>query len=184
MAQFIRLYLPMQGTLVWPLIWEDLLCHRAAKPVCLNYWACALEPGSRNYWSLRALEPGLRNRRSHCNEKPEHHSEEEPRCLQLEKAQQWRPSTTKNKILKNLKEWSHWEFSDSSVVRILSALSLPRLWVQSLAGERRSHKLCGAGKKKKKKPKPLVDFQIAFNGWRSIVVTVIPHHNITSCLMA
>ena len=114
-AQWIRLYLPMQGTQVWPPIWEDLLCHRAAKPVCRNYWACALEPGSRNYWSLHALEPGLHNRRSHCNEKPEHHSEEEPRSLQLEKAQQWRPSTTKTKILKKLKRMKPlgilWQFS-------------------------------------------------------------------------
>ena len=32
--------------------------------LCHNYWACALEPRSRNYWSLRALQPVL------CNEKP------------------------------------------------------------------------------------------------------------------
>ena len=28
-------------------------CRGATKPVCHNYWACALEPASHNYWSPR-----------------------------------------------------------------------------------------------------------------------------------
>ena len=50
--------LPMQETGVQSLVWEDPTCLRAAKPVCHNYWACALEPrrlttepGYCNYWS-------------------------------------------------------------------------------------------------------------------------------------
>ena len=33
----------MQETWVWSLIWEDLTCHGAIKPVHHNHWACALE---------------------------------------------------------------------------------------------------------------------------------------------
>ena len=46
-----------------PLILEDPTCHRATKPVHHNYWACALEPGSYNYWSPSALEPVLHSER-------------------------------------------------------------------------------------------------------------------------
>ena len=35
---------------------EDPTCHGAAKPVHHNCWACALEPGSCNYW--RPCVPG------------------------------------------------------------------------------------------------------------------------------
>ena len=41
-----------------------------------NCWACALEPGSLNYWSLLALEPGI-----HDQEKP---LQGEARSLKLE----------------------------------------------------------------------------------------------------
>ena len=51
MAQWLGIFLPMQGTQVRFLVWEDPTCHRAAKPVCRNYWACAWEPPSHNYWA-------------------------------------------------------------------------------------------------------------------------------------
>ena len=38
-------HLPMHN----PLVWEDPTCHGATKPVCHNYWACALEHGSCNF---------------------------------------------------------------------------------------------------------------------------------------
>ena len=41
----------MQGTQVQALVQEDPTCRRAAKPMCHNYWACALEPASHNYWA-------------------------------------------------------------------------------------------------------------------------------------
>ena len=41
--------LPMQGTRVWSLVWEDSTCHRAT-----NYGAQALGPESRNRWALCA----------------------------------------------------------------------------------------------------------------------------------
>ena len=75
----------MQGTWVWALVWEDPTCRGATKSVRHNYWACALEPASHNYWThvpqlLKPvrLEPMLCNKRRHYNEKPAHCNEEEP----------------------------------------------------------------------------------------------------------
>ena len=69
----------MQGTRVQALVQEDPMCHGATKPVRHNYWVWALEPASHNYWAhvpqlLKpvCLEPMLRNKWSHCNEKPAH----------------------------------------------------------------------------------------------------------------
>ena len=36
-AQWLRIRLPMQGTRVRALVWEDPTCRRASKPVCHNY---------------------------------------------------------------------------------------------------------------------------------------------------
>ena len=72
-----RIRLPMQGTRVRALVQEDPTCRGATKPVRCNYWACALEPASHSYWAHSpqllkpaGLEPVLRSKRSHCNEKP------------------------------------------------------------------------------------------------------------------
>ena len=82
-VQWLRICLPVQGTWVQVLAQEYPTCRRATKPVCHNYWACALEPASHNYWAhvpqlLKPahLEPVLRNKRSHRNEKPAHHNKE------------------------------------------------------------------------------------------------------------
>ena len=82
-VQWLRILLPMQGTQVWALVWEDPTCRRATKPVRHNCWACALEPASHKYWArvpqlLRPvrLEPVLHSKRSRRNEKPAHHNEE------------------------------------------------------------------------------------------------------------
>ena len=81
--QGLRIRLPMQGTQVRALVWEDPTCHRATKPVRHNFWACALEPVSHNYWAYEpqlrkpaCLEPVICNKRSHDNEKPTHCNEE------------------------------------------------------------------------------------------------------------
>ena len=83
MAQWLRIRLPMQGTRVRSLVREDPTCHGATKPVCHNYWACALEPASHNYGAHvpqllkpARLEPVLCNKRSHHNEKPTHRNED------------------------------------------------------------------------------------------------------------
>ena len=82
-AQWLRIYLPMQGTLVQALVQEDPTRCGATKPVHHNYWACTPEPASHNYWAhvpqlLKpvCLEPMFRNKRSHRSEKPTHHNEE------------------------------------------------------------------------------------------------------------
>ena len=73
----------MQRTQVQALVWEDLTCRGATKPVRRNYWACALEPASHNYWARvpQLLKPArlqlvLHNKRSQRNEKPAHCNEE------------------------------------------------------------------------------------------------------------
>ena len=83
MVQWLRIRLPMQGTRVQDLVQEDPTCRGATKPVRHNYWAWALEPASHNYRAHvpqllkpTRLEPVLRNKRSHDNEKPAHHNEE------------------------------------------------------------------------------------------------------------
>ena len=63
-VQWLRIRLPMQGTRVRALVWEDPTCRGATKPVCHSYWARVpqlLKP--------TRLEPVLRNKRSHRNEK-------------------------------------------------------------------------------------------------------------------
>ena len=40
-AQWLRICLPMQGTWVRALVWEDPTCHGATGPVSHNYRACA-----------------------------------------------------------------------------------------------------------------------------------------------
>ena len=78
-AQWLRIHLPW----VWSLVWEDPTCHEATKPMHHNYWACALELMSHNYWARvpqllkpAHLEPMLRSKRSHHNEKPVHRNQE------------------------------------------------------------------------------------------------------------
>ena len=36
-AQWLRVCLPMQGTRVRALVWEDPTCHRATRPMSHNY---------------------------------------------------------------------------------------------------------------------------------------------------
>ena len=56
--------------------WSRKIPH-SSQQLSHNCWACALEPGSHNYWAHvpqllkpTRLEPVLRNKRSHCSEKP------------------------------------------------------------------------------------------------------------------
>ena len=59
-AQSLRIRLPMQGTWVWSLVWEDPTCCGATKPMCHNYWACAprlLKPARSRACVLQLLSP-------------------------------------------------------------------------------------------------------------------------------
>ena len=69
-VQWLRTRLPMQGTRVRALVWEYPTCRGATKPVH-NYWAHVLQ-----LLKPARLEPVLRNKRSHRDEKPVHHKEE------------------------------------------------------------------------------------------------------------
>ena len=61
----------MQGTQVQALVREDPTCRGATKPMRHNYWAYVLQLLKPVH-----LEPVLRNKRSHRNEKPAHLNEE------------------------------------------------------------------------------------------------------------
>ena len=95
-AQWLRIHLPMQGTWVRVLVQEDPTCCRATKPMCHNYWACALEPTSHSYW---ARAPQLPSPRAATTEARVPRA----RALQREKPPQWeacapqrRPNAAKN----------------------------------------------------------------------------------------
>ena len=49
----------MQVTRVWSLVQENPIHHKAKMPGCHNYWVCALEPMSCNYWAYvpKLLKP-------------------------------------------------------------------------------------------------------------------------------
>ena len=64
-AQWLRIRLPMQGTRVRSLVWEDPTCCGTTKSMRHDYWACTLEPVSHNYWA-HATEPMCHNYWSPC----------------------------------------------------------------------------------------------------------------------
>ena len=65
-AQWLRICLSMQGTRVRALVWEDLTCHGATRPVSHNYGACA----------SGACAP--QQEKDHDSERPAHRDEEWP----------------------------------------------------------------------------------------------------------
>ena len=115
-AQWLRICLPIQGTRVRALVREDPTCHGAAKPVCHNCWACALEPASHNYWSPRAATTEACMPRARAPRQREattmrclHTATKSSPCsLQLEKActQQRRPNAARKNKLKKKKSYN------------------------------------------------------------------------------
>ena len=85
-AQWLGVCLPMQGTRVRALVWEDPTCRGAAGPVSHNYWACA----------SGACAP---QREATIVRGPRTVMKSGPRLPQLEKAlaQKRRPNTAINK---------------------------------------------------------------------------------------
>ena len=80
-VQWLSVGLATQGTLVWSLVQEDPASLGTTRPMCHSYGACAPGPGSCNNWAPgpallkpQDLEPTFFNKRSHHDEKPEHHS--------------------------------------------------------------------------------------------------------------
>ena len=107
-AQWLRICLPMQGTWVRALVWEDPPCRGATKPTCYNYW----EPMCCKLQSPRDLEPAHHNYRTHVpwslhtttrERNPACHNREKPKCCnERSRVLQLRPNTAK-KVKKNLK---------------------------------------------------------------------------------
>ena len=69
-AQWLRICLPMQGTRVRALVWEDPTCRGATRSVSHNYWtcasgACAPQQERPRQWEARApwwrVAPARRN---------------------------------------------------------------------------------------------------------------------------
>ena len=85
-AQWLRIRLPMRGTRVRALVWEDPTCRGATGPVSHNYWACASGACApqREAATVRGPRTAMKSG---------------PRLPQLEKAltQKRRPNTAKNK---------------------------------------------------------------------------------------
>ena len=80
-AQWLRVRLPMRGTRVRALVWEDPTCRGATGPVSHGCWACASgacapQQERPRWWGARAprwgVAPTCRNERkpSHRNEDP------------------------------------------------------------------------------------------------------------------
>ena len=59
MAQWIRIPLPVQGTQVWSLGWEDSTFHEVTKPESCSDWAACSRANAYK-------------KRSHCSEEPKH----------------------------------------------------------------------------------------------------------------
>ena len=103
---WLRIHLPMQGTQVWSLVWEDPTCLRAIKPMGHNCWA----QGSQ---LLKPTRPRACAPQQDVPPKWEAHVlqlESSPLWPQLEKSweQQQRISTAKYKkkwLNEFLKEW-------------------------------------------------------------------------------
>ena len=88
----------MPGTQVRALVREDATCRGATKPVCHNYWACALEPASHNYW---AHVPQLL--KSACRE-PMHRKEEQPPLAAIRESPRTATKTQCSQKLKKKKK--------------------------------------------------------------------------------
>jgi len=86
-VHWLRMYLPMQGTQVRSLVWEDPTCLRGTKPV-------------------------LHNRRSYHNEKPVHWNEE-PHSWQLEKSPRSNEDPAQPKINKFKRKKNSWQVDRS-----------------------------------------------------------------------
>ena len=94
-AQWLRICVPMQGTRVRALVWEDPTCRGAAEPVSHNYWACAsgaCAPQQREAAIVRGPRTVMKSG---------------PHLPQLEKAlaQKRRPNTVINKKKKKKKTY-------------------------------------------------------------------------------
>ena len=122
-VQWLGICLPLQRTLVQSLVQEDSTCREATKPMCQDYWACA-------------LELMLHNKRSHCKKKSTHRNESSLPCCNYRKSASSNedPALPKLKLKKKGKaakeSWASWNVNNKKLkVQIhclCSLLSLSR----------------------------------------------------------
>ena len=100
---WLRIHLPVQGTWVWSLVWEDSTCLRA------NTLTCHI------YWSPRTLESVLCRKMPPQREACPPQLESSSHLPQLEKVctQQWRPTQAKRQ------ENSKWIKPESETIKFL-----------------------------------------------------------------
>ena len=140
-VQWLRIRLPMQGTWVRSLDWEDPTCRGATKSVRHNYWAHT----RHNYWSPHALGPTCCNywarmprARALQQEKPPQweacapQQRVAPLSLQLKKAymQQWRCNTAKKSKLvctQMTERWYKWKNQQCKWIFILTREEFKKL---------------------------------------------------------
>ena len=96
--RWLRVCLPMQGTWVRALVWEDPTCRGATRPVSHNCWACAsgacaLQQERPRQWEGRDSERAVTVRGPRTAMKSGSHSPQLEKAL----AQKRRPNTAKNK---------------------------------------------------------------------------------------
>ena len=88
MAQWLRIRLPMQGTWVRALVWEDPTGRGANKPVRHKYGACEPQLLSQHAATTEARTPRARalQREATAVRRLRTATKSSPRLLQLEKA--------------------------------------------------------------------------------------------------
>ena len=86
-VKWLRIHLPVHGTRVWALVWEDPTCRGASKPVCRNYWAREPQLLKPVHLEAKLCKREATTMRSSCTA-----TNSSPCSPQLEKAcvQQWR----------------------------------------------------------------------------------------------
>ena len=98
MVQWLRICLPMQGTRVRALVWEDPTCCGATRPVSHNYWACvsgACAPNKRGRDSERPANrdeqwpPLATTRESPRIETKTQHSQKKKECRNIWHINKW-----------------------------------------------------------------------------------------------
>ena len=80
-AQWLRVCLPMQGTRVRALVWEDPTCRGATRPVGHSCWACASGACALQQerpWQWEARAPRWRVVPARCKSKKPSHRNEDP----------------------------------------------------------------------------------------------------------
>ena len=75
-VQWLRTHLAMQRTPVQSLVWEDPTCYGTTKSHVPQLLSLCSRAEELQLLKTMYLEPVLRNKRSHLNEKPMHCPEE------------------------------------------------------------------------------------------------------------